>query len=113
MSHPRSKMHFDFSEEFLERFHTGRLNAHVRQRQRQRQINALSRAPTRKQTIKVNHFLLTPKLKPSVPQRIILSEWRVLVTASSQEYEMQTRPEGHYCTPSAPPPQTITNHSLL
>lgn len=25
------KMHFDFSEEFLERFHTGRLNARVRQ----------------------------------------------------------------------------------
>lgn len=24
-------MHSDFSEEFLERFHTGRLNAHVRQ----------------------------------------------------------------------------------
>lgn len=59
----------------------------------------LTRTPTHKQTIKVNHFLLTSKLKLRVPKRIISSEWCVLMTASSHEYEMQTRPEGHYCLP--------------
>lgn len=54
---------------------------------------------THKQTIKVNHFLLTSKLKLSVPRRIALPQSCVFMTASSQCYEMQTRPEGHYCLP--------------
>lgn len=83
-------------------FHTSILNVYVHQdRQRRVQIYAISHIhpPTHKQTIKVHHFLLTSKLKLSFPKRIILSEWCVLMTASSHEYEMQTRPEGHYCLP--------------
>lgn len=48
------------------------------------QIYTISLTHTHKQTIKVNHFLLTSKLKLSVPRGGVLLECCVLMTASSQ-----------------------------
>lgn len=72
-------------------------NVHVHL-DRSRYIRSLTHP--HKQTIKVNHFLLTSKLKLSIPRGAVLLDGCVLMTASSQGYEMQTRPGGHYCLPS-------------
>lgn len=77
-------------------FHARKLNIYVHlPRQRQIYVSCVSHT---QQTIKVN-LLLTYKLKLSVPQRTILLESCLTMTASSQEYEMQTRAEGHCCLP--------------
>lgn len=60
------------------------------------------------QTIKVNHFHLTSKLKLNIPRRIVLAECCVFMTASSHRYEMQTRPQGH--TPHHNQLSALMNH---
>lgn len=81
-------------------------NARVH-KDRSRYIRSLTHP--HKQTIKVNHFLLTSKLKLSVPRGAVLLECCVLMTASSQGYEMQTRPGGGIIVY----PPTITNYSVV